>query len=332
MTLGGQSHNPWPAVVSAPSLSPGPTSESRQQNSAAQSQSMQPAKESISNVELTSLLTLVISDILLQPLFFPWTFALLSSSRITTLEITSWDIPRETWSTLLCSVTIVKLEVLSLDFPKDSVESTPSFVDLQNFFARHPRIHTLQLQSKLNQPQASTFTEAILPNLSSLTGHPIYVRSFLQMQKSHPNTLLRLKSVALMHSYSFDPTFNFDIFDTALAQLAAFSWSNITLTLDLMHPASAWFDNHIVLGPSKSVLCRLTCISYLKISAALATKKVMCAKATLLDWLVLFPSLESVQFIGFSAEEETLLKDKEFWGLVTEKCPRIKVIQIGFLG
>ena len=330
MTLAGQCHNPWPAAVSALSLSPGPTSESKQQNSTVQSQSTQPAKESILNLEMTSLSTLVISDMLLQPLFFPWTLTLLDSSRISKLEITSWDIPRKTWSTLLCSVTIVELEVLSLDFPKDCVKSTPVFVDLENFFARHPRIRTLQLRSKLNQPQASTFTEAILPNLSSLMGHPIYVRSFLQMKKSHPNTLLRLKSVSLMPSYSIlDSTFNYDIFDTALAQLVAFSGDTITLALNLMQPASAWFENHVVLGPSKSVLCGLTCVSHLEISASSTAKKAMCSKATFLDWLGLFPSLQSVRFVSISAEEEASLKDNEFWGLVKEKCPRIKVVRIG---
>ena len=281
---------------------------------------------------MTPLSTLVISDMLLQPLFFPWTLAFLSSSSITKLEITSWNTPTGTWSALLCSVVIANLEVLSLHFMGNCVELTPSFVDLENFFARHPRIHTLQLRSMLNQPQASTFTEAILPNLSSLTGHPVYVCSFLQMQNSHPDTLLHLKSVSLLPVYSFfNSTFNYDIFDTALAQLADSSGNNITLTLFLMYPASAWFENHVVLGPSKSVLCRLTCVSYLEISRGYNSENVMCTKATLLDWLGLFPSLEFVMFTRFSAEDETSLKEVAFLGLVIAKCPRIKAIRIGDL-
>jgi len=358
-----QSHNAWRAAVSARSSpgptseirqqnstalsrsmqsakqesvmylarsSPGPTSEIRQQNSTALSRSMQSAKqESVMYLERTSLSTFgIYSDMLLQPLFFPWTSALLSSSRITKLEITSWCTPRVTWSTLLCSVTMVKLEVLNLDCLSDSVEFIPSFVDLENFFTRHPRIHTLRLKSKSKQPLASTFTEAILPNLSSLSGHSIYIRSFLQMQQSHPDTLLHLKSVELMHFPSFfGTTFNYDIFDTALAQLAGFSGNNITLTLHITHPASAWFENHVDLGPSKSVLCHLTCVSHLVISSGFT--QAMCARATLLDWLGLFPSVETVAFVGLSGEEETSLKDREFLGLVTAKCPRIKKIQVG---
>ena len=122
---------------------------------------------------------------LLQPPFFAWTLDLLSSSRITTLMIASRVTLRETWSAFLCSVTIVQLKFLYLDFSTNRMEFTPVFVDLENFFARHPRIHTLQLRSAMTWPQASTFTEAVLPYLSSLAGHPIYVRSFLQMQQSH---------------------------------------------------------------------------------------------------------------------------------------------------
>jgi len=218
-------------------------------------------------------------------------------------------------------VAIVQLEDLQFEFHSRNLEFTPSFVDLENFFARHPRIRTLQLRS-MEQPQASTFTEAILPNLSSLTVHPVYLSSFLEMQQSHPDTLLHLKSVTLTTGCDTMTS----TFDSALARLADFS-GNITLTLNLMHPASTWFEYHVVLGPSKSVLCRLTCISNLVISGGFRTEKVICTKVTLLEWLGLFPSVESVVFVGFSVEEGTSLKDKEFLEQVTKKYPRIKTIQ-----
>ena len=210
---------------------------------------------------------------------------------------------------------MVQLEDLHLDLTNDSLEP-PSFVDLENFFARHPRIHTLHIKGQLEKAEASNFKfrQVILPNLSSLTAHPVHLISFLNMQQSHPNTLLHLKSVKLMPWHdTFASTCNYDSFDTALAPLANISGNNITLTLTLMHPASTWLENHVVLGP-QSVLHQLTCVSHLVLwgVTGFETMNGICDRAVLLHWLNLFPSVQSLELVDI----EHLLGDGEFLKLI----------------
>lgn len=273
------------------------------------------------------------SDMLLQPTFFPWTLSTLSNAswRITNLSIKCTHIPTETWSALLRFMSLPHLDNFEIATDLVVCSNGAAFRDLQYFFARHWTIHTLHLQGVERLDTPLTIREPILPVLSSVMAHPIWIISLLEMQESHPESLSQLKSIGISTEYyQFNTPFNYELFDAALVGVGNFSGTNITLTLRFMceKGVSSWFAEHVALGTTSSVLCRLTCVSHLVISGGFFVEIATYAKAKLSDWLSLFPCLQTVKFVDIAEEQMKLLGDPKFLMSIALKCPSVKTVRV----
>lgn len=273
------------------------------------------------------------SDMLLQPTFFPWTLSTLSNAswRFTNLSIKCTHIPTATWSALLRFMSLPHLEIFEIATDLVVCSNGAAFRDLQYFFARHWTIHTLHLQGVERLDTPPIIREPILPILSSLMAHPVWVISLLEMQEWYPDSLSQLKSIGISTEYyQYNTPFNYELFDAALVCVGNFSGTDITLTLRFMceKGVESWFAEHVALGMTNSVLCRLTCVSHLVISGGFFVEIATYAKANLSDWLSLFPCLQTVKFVDIAEEQMKLLGDPKFLMSIAVKCPKIKSVRV----
>jgi len=272
------------------------------------------------------------SDMLLQYTFFNWTVSTLrdASSSLTRLSFRCGDVEKPTWRSLLKTLSLPVLT--DFEVCTDLVVSSPgaAFHDLEVFLSRHPTITSLHLHGVETPSSAPVLKAPILPNLTTLMAHPIWILSILGMRENHPEALSELESIGVFTEYYQSTSrFNYDLLNQALARIAVFP-RRITLTVRFMvqYGVSDWFAAQILLGVENSVLASLTCVSTLVISSAFFVDLNQAIVDIMPQWLLLFPSVEHVKYMEQPEDQAKLFKNSEFLERLALTCRNIKTVEV----
>lgn len=215
-----------------------------------------------------------------NPSFLEWTNQLLSwcAPTLKHLELQCPETPSGVWRRFFSQLTLPSLSRLDVTqgLPALSDANIPG-TDILGFLDRHPSIqlltvHRIQVPNCLCAlPEAG---KRILPNLTEVTAHPLYIQWLLGDKKHCP----KLKKVTLStESYSIHTTtainwqFTYDAMDRALEALlprsAKLDFIGFRLTKD--HPELvSWLQSHVDAGPEIGILSKFGETTHLQIDAA----------------------------------------------------------------
>ncbi|KAJ3509885.1 hypothetical protein NLJ89_g4976 [Agrocybe chaxingu] len=269
------------------------------------------------------------SDILLQEPFLDWTLSRVeaASATLTKLSFKCISVPRETWRTVLRTLVLPHLLEFEVCFDLVVYETCGArFVDVMHFLSQHPSLSIIHLHGVevLILPDATI--KPILPKVTSITAHPVYVTYILQSSR---NRLPHLSAVCISTEYLQTPNFDYQSFDTALNCIASFKFMQpiiLTLRFQTHYGVEEWFAAHRELGP-QSPLASLHQINSLIIACAWHVDLPQSVTASFDEWLALFPSVEKVEFTEQAMNDpKKCFLDPEFLKRLAVACPKLKEV------
>ncbi|CAA7263312.1 unnamed protein product [Cyclocybe aegerita] len=269
------------------------------------------------------------SDMLLQEPFLDWTLSRVeaASATLTKLSFKCISVPRETWRTVLQTLVLPHLVEFEVCFDLVVYETCGArFVDVMHFLSQHPSLSIVHLHGVEVLVLPNATIKPILPKLTSITAHPVYVTYILQCSR---NRLPHLSAVCISTEYLQMPNFDYPSFDTALNSIASFKFAQpITLTLRFqsLYGVEEWFAAHREFG-SQSPLASLHQVNSLIIACAWHVDLPHSVTASFDAWLALFPSVEKVEFTEQAMDDpKKCFLDPEFLKRLASACPQLKEV------
>ncbi|RXW22760.1 hypothetical protein EST38_g3089 [Candolleomyces aberdarensis] len=248
-------------------------------------------------------LTLYSSIFLTSPSFLNWTNQALSwcASTLTHLELDCRETPSGIWCKFLSKLKLPSLVSFRIASGLFVEEANVQGSDILGFLSRHPGIqklylHGIQVSACLSATPDSW--KRILPNLTEVTAHPIWISRLLRNKKQCP----KLKEVILLTEYytDMDDTFEYDAMDRALSEILPRSHN-----LDLIGfkftcdhgDLDSWLQSHVEAGPN-SIMSSFINTKHLQIDSAYFVR--IINPASRLDLVAqvagLFPNLDCLEF------------------------------------
>ncbi|KAJ2930600.1 hypothetical protein H1R20_g6496, partial [Candolleomyces eurysporus] len=238
---------------------------------------------------------------LTSPSFLNWTDQVLfwCASTLTHLELECPEASSGIWCKFLSKLklpSLVSFKITSSVFVEANVQGS----DILGFLSRHPGIqklylHGIQVSACLSA--TPVFGKPILPNLTEVTAHPIWISRLLRNEKRSP----KLKEITLLtEKYTdLDATFEYDAMDRALEDILPRSYN-----LDLIGfkftcgggDLNSWLRSHVAAGPN-SILGSFINTKHLRIDWASHVR--LIKPASRLDLVAqvvgLFPNLNYLE-------------------------------------
>ncbi|RXW22780.1 hypothetical protein EST38_g3091 [Candolleomyces aberdarensis] len=249
-------------------------------------------------------LTLQSYIFLTSPSFLNWTNQALSwcASTLTHLELQCAEAPSEIWCKFLSKLKLPSLIAFRIAsgvlFLK---EANVQGSDILGFLSRHPGIqklslHGIQVTACLSATPDSG--KPILPNLTEVTAHPIWISWLLRNKKQCP----KLKEIILLtecHTYVSN-TFEYDAMDRTLSEILPRSHNldliGFKFTCD-RGELDSWLQSHVDAGPN-SMLSSFVNMKRLRIDSAYFVR--IINPGSRLDLVAqvagLFPNLDYLEF------------------------------------
>ncbi|KAF9531494.1 hypothetical protein CPB83DRAFT_904593 [Crepidotus variabilis] len=283
------------------------------------------------------------SPMLLQYTFYPWTINMLAkgSSTITRLSLSCVEIPTETWTHLLSSISLPLLTRIrlktSLFRASQAASCTPKFNDILQFLERHPTITALELEGVEKPDPPPVIKQSILPRLKTISAHSIWIGCLLDILDTHADAFPDLQSINISTEYALfddpaDYTYSYDLIDAVLEKIAHFPRS-ITLAVQFsFEQGMEWFDSHVALGKEKSIIGSLRCVSNVVISTRFTVRCGREEVTHLAQWFALFPSLESVKILDCLLDKDgySLLDDTALLKSMRAGCSTLKRVETSY--
>ncbi|KAJ2924215.1 hypothetical protein H1R20_g12877, partial [Candolleomyces eurysporus] len=247
------------------------------------------------------------SDMLFaSPTFLDWTNQLLSwcAPTLTHLELHCPETSSGIWRKFFSEVKLSSLAHFEITWGLVVGDAQIQGSDVLGFLSRHPSIQKLSLYGiqvpacLCDLPKAG---KPILPNLTEIKAHPIYIRWLLRDKKQCP----KLKQVVLQTEYyaSMNRMFAYDALDRALEELLPRSRKlnviGFRFTND-HHELDSWLQSHVDAGPTASILSKFVDTTNLLISSAYYVDFLSDLSRSRLELMAqfvgLFPNLEHLNF------------------------------------
>ncbi|KAJ2923234.1 hypothetical protein H1R20_g13859, partial [Candolleomyces eurysporus] len=215
-------------------------------------------------------LTLESNIFLTSPSFLNWTNQVLfwCASTLIHLELECPGASSEIWCKFLSKLklpSLISFKIAPLLFVE---EANVQGSDILGFLTRHPGLqklylHGIQVSASLSATPG--FGKPILPNLTEVTAHPIWISRLLRNKKQ----CAKLKEITLLTEYytNIDDTFEYDAMDRALEEvlprshnldLIGFKFTCDSSDLDF------WLQSHVDAGPN-SILSSFIDTKHLRI-------------------------------------------------------------------
>ncbi|KAJ2923203.1 hypothetical protein H1R20_g13891, partial [Candolleomyces eurysporus] len=273
-------------------------------NDSSQSKTFAPTSSCASPKPKLQRLILQSNIFLTSPSFLNWTNQALSwcASTLTHLELECPQAPSGIWCKFLSKLklpSLVSFKIASGVFVEANVQGS----DILGFLTRHPGLqklylHGIQVSACLSAMPG--FGKPILPNLTEVTAHPIWISRLLRNEKQSP----KLKEITLLtENYTgLDATFEYDAMDRALEDILPRSYN-----LDLIgfkftcgrNDLHSWLQSHVAAGPN-SILGSFINTKHLRIDWASHVR--LITPTSRLDRITqvagLFPNLNYLEMKG----------------------------------
>ncbi|KAJ2916192.1 hypothetical protein MD484_g4222, partial [Candolleomyces efflorescens] len=238
------------------------------------------------------------------PSFQSWTTQLLSwcAPTLTYLELQFPKQPTQIWCKTFPELRLPSLIDFKGSCSRSVLEARIQGSDILSFLSKNPSIERITLE-RLQAPykvwDLPRVKGSILPSLTEITAHPIYISWLLGTKKSCP----KLQEVTLLTGYAdVYPTFDYRDMDNALEDLlphlhklkvVGFHLNNDHIDLNV------WLQSHIDADPNVSSLSRFTgtkCIRFnSRYYVGLIDDKTRLNLAA--QFVGLFPNVEDLEFL-----------------------------------
>ncbi|KAJ2921205.1 hypothetical protein H1R20_g15887, partial [Candolleomyces eurysporus] len=271
-----------------------------------------------------------------SPSFLDWTNQLLSwcGPTLTHFELQCPKTPSGIWCKFLSEITLPSLTHFEVASNLVVGEANMQGSDILSFLGRHPGIQKLKLHGIQVPKCLSTLPEAedpILPNLSEVIAHPIYISWLLRNETQCPE----LKEVVLSTECYVDVNlaFPYNAMDRALRDLLPRSHKLDVIGFRFTSDRSdldSWLQSHVDAGPNISILPNFIDTKRLRINVAFHVQLINRSRLDLIARFVgLFPNLDYLEL----QDQPGDLHNKADYYPITAKAlrshsPQVKKVKI----
>ncbi|KAJ7164030.1 hypothetical protein C8R43DRAFT_989543 [Mycena crocata] len=260
------------------------------------------------------------SRVLLLHPCYDWTIAALSTSpNLTSLSIVHVEIPDSNWDNIMFNIHAPALQDLTID-----LHCRISAAAFDQLFIRHPRLRFLSLGRNLHSlAESDVASKDCLPNLTTLSGPPSYIR-FLMTERRAP----AVQTLRLLVKVASNAVFKVADINSELAPChSRLGRINFALVITVDYESSHWtgfFPDEESLAPARKgatpdSLQRVRALDLISRCPGHAFEELA------FRWLPSFPVLQSVSFSGCSTSHMDVIS---FVHRVKDVCPEIQLVTL----